>query len=69
MMTTIIHELAHIEQEWHGEGHNSEMMRIAHWLIGEGLYTKLDGQLRAIFNQHYDEICNAMIEFSHSSSI
>lgn len=69
MMTTIIHELAHIEQEWHGEGHNSEMMRIAHWLIGEGLYTKLDGQLRAIFNQHYDEICDAMIEFSHSSSI
>lgn len=69
MMTTIIHELAHINEEWHGERHNSEMMNVAHWLIKEGLYTKLDGQLRAIFNQHYDEICNGILEFLHSSSI
>lgn len=69
MMNTVIHELAHIEYDWHGEQHNNEMMRIAHWLISEGLYSKLEGKFRAIFNAHYEELVEASKEFHNSNNI
>ena len=69
MMNTVIHELAHIEQEWHGDSHNSEMTRIAHWLINEGLYSKLEGQFRAIYDAHREELIDASKEFYNSDSI
>ena len=69
MMTTVIHELAHIKYDWHGDSHNSEMMRIAHWLISEDMYSKLEGKFRAIYDAHREELIDASKEFYHSNNI
>lgn len=69
MMTTVIHELAHIKYDWHGDSHNSEMMRIAHWLIDGDMYSKLEGKFRAIYDTHREELIEASKEFYHSNSI
>ena len=69
MMNTVVHELAHIKYDWHGDSHNSEMIRIAHWLIDEGLYSKLEGQLLAIYNAHREDLIEASREFYNSNNI
>lgn len=69
MMNTVVHELAHIKYDWHGDGHNSEMIRIAHWLIDQGLYSKLEGQFRAIYNVHREDLIEASREFYNSNNI
>lgn len=69
IIQTVIHELAHIKYEYHGESHNNEMLDIAHWMIRENLYVKLEGQLHAIYNSHYEELFEACKEFYASSRI
>ena len=69
MMNTLIHELAHINCDWHGDRHNSEMIRIAHWLISEDLYTKLDGKFRAIYAAHEEDLIEASRTFANSRGI
>ena len=69
MMTTVVHELAHIKYEYHGDSHNSEMMRIAHYLIDQGMYSTLEGKFRAIYNAHREELIEASREFHNSCNI
>ena len=69
MMNTLIHELAHIKYDWHGDSHNSEMIRIAHWLIDEGLYSKIEGQFRAIYTSNMEDLVEASREFHNSNNI
>lgn len=69
MMNTIIHEIAHIRQEYHGESHNNEMMDVAHWLIGEGLYTQIEGKLFAVYNDNREELLEASRVFANSQNI
>ena len=69
MMTTLIHELAHINKEYHGEDHNSEMMEVAHWLMDNNLYIKIEGQFMAIYNANQAEIIDGSRVFRNSCSI
>lgn len=69
MMNTLIHELAHIKEECHGSSHNDYMIRVSHWLFSEGLYSKIEGQFRAIYNAHREELIEASRTFHNSYGI
>ena len=66
---TLIHELAHIKYEYHGDQFCSSMHEVQQELVKLGIQQELVGQLRQIYNDSEDVLINLNTNFIKSTNI